>query len=244
MPKQKSVMLYLDTESVLEPLSLEDVGRVFLSIFQYLREREVPKDLSIGAQVAFRSIKNFLDRDIEKYENTCQRNLENGKKGGRPKKENLLNEEDSQKTQVVFEKPYNNNNSSNNNSNSSSNSSKNNMLLLEEEEGSSPPSSPPPLSEDERAELAELGIPLSYAEERRERAEHFAKFQKKRVIEILSDWWETDRHRTPPNQRPSAAPPPPSEHKSYDLDEFWEAALRRSEEELEKLAAQDRLRHK
>ena len=55
--------------------------------------------------MAFEIIRAQLDRDREKYEKICKRNAENGKRGGRPPKE--------EKTQWDFEKPkkaYNNNN--------------------------------------------------------------------------------------------------------------------------------------
>ena len=92
-----------------------------------------------------------------------------------------------------------------------------------------PPTEPPlPLSEKDREELRGLGIPTSYAEERLERAEVFARSQKKRVVDILSDWWQTDRYGTPQNKRTQNPWQLSSENKSYDMDEFIEAALRRS----------------
>ncbi len=224
MAQQKSVMIYLDTESVLEPLSLEEVGTVFLSIFEYFRTREIPSNLSVGAQVAFRSIKNHLDRDIDNYEAKCKLNSEKGKKGGRPRKTLPQTEE---KSCGFFEKAEKANNNSNNNNNNNNNTS-------EEEQSSEtpPPASPPPLPEKE---LEELGIPLDYAEERIERAEHFARSQRKSVVEVLSDWWQTDKAGTPPNNAGKSfrQQAPPSADKSYDIDDFIEAALRRSEAEAE-----------
>ncbi len=132
MAKPKSIMLYLDTESVLEPLSLEEVGTVFLSIFEYVRKREVTRELSVGAQVAFRSIKNFIDRDIENYEAKCKLNSEKGKKGGRPRKTLPQTEEKSCGFFEKAEKAYNNNNNNNNSNN-------NNNILEEEQFFESPP---------------------------------------------------------------------------------------------------------
>ncbi|MBQ2999149.1 MAG: hypothetical protein IJD64_01675, partial [Clostridia bacterium] len=48
---------------------------------------------------------------LEHYNEICQRNLVNGKKGGRPKKVHSISEEE---TQVVFEKPYTNTNTNTN----------------------------------------------------------------------------------------------------------------------------------
>ena len=241
LPKKKGFVLYQDNFPMIMQLNATQRGHLLAAIFEYHGTGKVSYPMKGALAVAFECIRATIDRDGEAYAERCRQMKENGKRGGRPRKNlteiSVQNDEESEeKNQKVSKKP---------DIDIDRDIEKDIDIDIDrEEEGSSPPSSPPPLSEDERAELAELGIPLSYAEERIERAEHFAKFQKKRVIEILSDWWETDRHRTPPNQRPSASPPPPSEHKSYDLDEFLEAALRRSEEELEKLAAQDRLRHK
>ena len=94
---------------------------------------------------------------------------------------------------------------------------------------SPPPTEPPlPLSEKDREELRRIGIPTSYAEERLERAAVFARSQKKRVVDVLADWWQTDRYGTPQNQRRQNPWQLSSENKSYDTDEFIEAALRRS----------------
>ena len=231
MATPPAFLIHMDTEPMLKILPPEEVGLLFLSLFEYVRERKIPEGLPPTAMVAFWGIKHHVDHNLNTYDAKCQRNSENGKKGGRPKKVNSISEEETPKTQKLFEKA---------NTNTSTNTNTNTNTKEEEQSCSPPPSSPPPLPEKE---LEELGIPLTYAEERIERAEHFAKAQKKSVVEVLSDWWQTDRHGTPSNKK-TASSPPPSEHRSYDLDDFIEAALRRSEEEQRILAEQDRLRHK
>ncbi|MBO5938361.1 MAG: hypothetical protein J6Q82_02530 [Clostridia bacterium] len=214
-----SIMLYLHTESLIELLSDEEAGKIFRSIFEYARKRTITTELSVAAQVAFRSIQNYMDLDLKKYEEICQRNLENGKKGGRPRKARM----NTQKTQVVFEKPYNNNNNNTNNNNNNN----------EEETVPpiSPPSVEPPPPEEIWEELREIGIPTAYAEERLERAEYFARVEKKRVVDILYEWWQVDRYGTPSNKKSLSKESVSSENKSYDLEEFFEAALQRAYEE-------------
>ena len=226
MATPKSFLIHMDTEPMLKILSPEEVGLLFLSLFEYVRERKLPEGLPPTAMVAFWGIKHHVDHDLEHYNEICQRNLVNGKKGGRPKKVHSISEEE---TQVVFEKPYTNTNTNTNT----------NTKEEEPFSESPPPASPPPLPEKE---LEELGVPLDYAEERFERAEHFARSQKKSVAKVLADWWETDQHGTPSNKTTTASSPP-SEPRSYDLDDFIEAALRRSEEEQARMAELDRQRH-
>ena len=236
MATPPAFLIHMDTEPMLKILPPEEVGLLFLSLFEYVRERKIPEGLPPTAMVAFWGIKHHVDHNLNTYDAKCQRNSENGKKGGRPKKVNSISEEETPKTQKLFEKA-----NTNTSTNTSTNTNTNTNTKEEEQSCSPPPSSPPPLPEKE---LEELGIPLTYAEERIERAEHFAKAQKKSVTEVLSDWWQTDKAGTPPNKKAPTSSPPPSEHRSYDLDDFIETALRRSEEEQRILAEQDRLRHK
>ena len=86
-------------------------------------------------------------------------------------------------------------------------------------------SPPEALSEGEKAELIRQGVPEDYIERQSPRAVVYAN-REKPLSEILWEWWQKDR-RTP---KPRAAPVRSvSENKSYDLDEFWQAALERSE---------------
>lgn len=56
------------------------------TIIAYAKNRTVP-NLSPVAKMAFKFIKKDMDYDIRCYELTCERNRENGRKGGRPKKQ-------------------------------------------------------------------------------------------------------------------------------------------------------------
>ena len=228
----KGFLIHMDTEPMLKMLTPEEVGLLFLSLFEYVRERKLPEGLPPTAMVAFYGIKHHVDHNLDTYDAKCRRNSENGKKGGRPKKTYHTSEEETLKTQTLFEKA---------NTNTNTNTSTNTNTNTKEEERS--PDFPPPPPEKE---LEELGIPLDYAEARLERAEHFAKAQKKSVSEVLFDWWQTDKVGTPPNKavKPFPKEAPPSESKSYDVDDFIEAALRRSEEEQARMVELDRQRHK
>ena len=86
---------------------------------------------------------------------------------------------------------------------------------------------PRPLSEQEKEELRKKGVPLDYVTLRLARARAYAKRRGLSVTVVLWEWWQRDRLRRP---RQTTAPrwDPPSENKSYDVDDFFQAALERS----------------
>jgi hypothetical protein len=88
----------LDSLSVLDELTHEQAGILFKAIRDYNLGKE--PELDFAMRMAFIPFKNQFERDLEKYNNTCERNKNNGAKGGRPKKP-----KETQETQVVFEKP-------------------------------------------------------------------------------------------------------------------------------------------
>ena len=91
-------ILHLDSLSVLDELTNEQAGILFKAIRDYNLGKETKLDFAM--RMAFIPFKNQFERDLEKYNNTCERNKNNGSKGGRPKKP-----KETEKTQVVFEKP-------------------------------------------------------------------------------------------------------------------------------------------
>ena len=124
--KPTSFLLYNDLETPFNFLSLEDRGRLITYIFQYVRLGEV--DLSEASDLvglAFSMIKVYLDRDREQYEEKCRINAENGRKGGRPRKNGDIDEvSDQAETEGLptdAKKAYNNNNYNYNNNNNNNN---------------------------------------------------------------------------------------------------------------------------
>ena len=84
--KRKSFILYTDMVNVVRLLTPEQRGNLFLAIFDFADGKEPTFDDAI-LKIAFESIKLPLLRDNEKYENKAKANAENGKKGGRPRKD-------------------------------------------------------------------------------------------------------------------------------------------------------------
>lgn len=71
-----------------------------MALIDYSESGVVP-ELDGISMMAFSFIQSQMDRDSKKYENRCSSNRENGKKGGRPKKEN--DTEENPKNPLGFE---------------------------------------------------------------------------------------------------------------------------------------------
>ena len=87
----------------------------------------------------------------------------------------------------------------------------------------------PALSEREKTALQKEGIPEDYALPRLGRARAFAAQRGRQVAAVLSEWWKKDR--THSRDRPFShdhSIATSSVEKSYDVDDFFEAALAHS----------------
>lgn len=87
-----SFLIYLDYQEQFELLSDEQAGQLIKATIKYEKTGEIT-ELDGMVKMAFSFIKTQLDRDREKYQAKCEKNRENAKKGGRPKK----NQEDNSK---------------------------------------------------------------------------------------------------------------------------------------------------
>lgn len=90
----------------MEQLNDTEKGRLFTACLVYSKTGEVPQ-LPGNERFVFPSMKSQIDRDAKKYNAFAQKQAENGKKGGRPKKSGGFSEKptESQKTQAFFGKP-------------------------------------------------------------------------------------------------------------------------------------------
>lgn len=98
---KKSFILHLDSLCILDDMTLEQKGILFDAIYKYQLGIEV--DLDFGMKMAFSHFKNQFIRDNDKYIQFSKKQSENGKKGGRPKKE--IEQEENPKNPSLFEKP-------------------------------------------------------------------------------------------------------------------------------------------
>jgi hypothetical protein len=100
MAKDKSsVILYTDLIHTFEHLTDAQAGRLVKHLFRYVNDQNpIPPDKV--TTIAFEPIKQQLKRDLKKWEKYINKQSDNGKKGGRPKKP-----KETQKSQAFFKKP-------------------------------------------------------------------------------------------------------------------------------------------
>lgn len=87
MKQKSSFLIYHEYREPLKLLTDEQRGQLLMALIDYSESGVVP-ELDGISMMAFSFIQSQMDRDSKKYENRCSSNRENGKKGGRPKKEN------------------------------------------------------------------------------------------------------------------------------------------------------------
>jgi hypothetical protein len=82
---KSSFLIYLDYKEQFELLTDEELGQLLRAIMLYEETGKIT-ELSGMLKMAFSFIRTQLDKDRQKYEDKCEKNRENAKKGGRPKK--------------------------------------------------------------------------------------------------------------------------------------------------------------
>jgi len=95
---KKSFVLYTDLIHTVQHLTDEQTGKLFKHILSYVND-ENPISDDVITNLSFEPVKQALKRDLKKYESYINKQKANGKKGGRPKKE------ETQKTQPFISKP-------------------------------------------------------------------------------------------------------------------------------------------
>ena len=93
MAQPKAFYSYMENEEKLNMLSDEQAGRLYKALYAYSRTGEKP-DLSDDPLLAY-AFADFvidIDRDRERFANTCERRAEAGKKGGEAKAANAKND--------------------------------------------------------------------------------------------------------------------------------------------------------
>lgn len=84
------IKIYRDFIDVAKELDDEERGRLFLAIMQYANGEEVPP-LKGAEKIAFVVLRSQIDRDDAAHDEYVEKQRENGKRGGRPKKDKPVN---------------------------------------------------------------------------------------------------------------------------------------------------------
>lgn len=118
----RGVIFYLSHYEVVKQMDNEQLGKLYRALFELALGNDPKIDNDIKLPFGF--IKNQMVLDIDKYNEKCLKNKENGKLGGRPKKNATEEKEKPKKANGFFENP-NKNKNDNKNDNENDNDNKN-----------------------------------------------------------------------------------------------------------------------
>ena len=105
-----SFLIYKEWEEYFDSLdSMEEAGELIMALFAFAKRGEAA-EFKGALKMAFIVMSNQLERDGIKWERNRQKNIENGKKGGRPRKTEVEEEterfsEETEKTERFLEEP-------------------------------------------------------------------------------------------------------------------------------------------
>lgn len=87
MTKSDTYIAFGEWEDYVQDLTQAEKGDILDALFAYWRRGEKSTFQDRAVTTAWRPIQHSIDRCDKAYEAKCEQNRENGKKGGRPKKE-------------------------------------------------------------------------------------------------------------------------------------------------------------
>ena len=129
--KKETFLFYADWLNVIRDLPSEVQLEVYQAIAEYAIYGNLI-ELKPLAKVAFGFVKQTIDRDTQKYISISEKRSEAGKRGGRPLKDNELEESnEKQKKQLLSEKSKKSNCPLNDNDNDNVNDNDNDFSFLE-----------------------------------------------------------------------------------------------------------------
>ena len=89
MGMKNSFVLQTRLNAVVAKLSDKQAGVLFKSILNYAENGTAVSFEDSAVDIAFEFVRQDIDYSAAKYEQICKRNADNGKLGGRPKKQVL-----------------------------------------------------------------------------------------------------------------------------------------------------------
>lgn len=134
---RKSFILHNDSLDVVNELTTDQKAELFQAIIDYNCGKEVKLTGLMNA--VFIPFKNQFIRDLEKYEKVIERNIENGSKGGRPKKpqpnpKNPVGYSETQPNPTEPKKPDNDNKNDSDSVNKKVNKNNNDFIISDKSE--------------------------------------------------------------------------------------------------------------
>ena len=135
MENRKSFIIHYDSLDVIDDMSDEEVWRLFRKMKSYHNWNTYVSGDKI-ADIAFSAFKNQFDRDLERYDNTCERNRRNGLKWGRPQvtQDNPKEPTGLSGLQKEPKEPYSKSKSKSDSKNDNDNNSNSNIIISSKED--------------------------------------------------------------------------------------------------------------
>ena len=81
MADKKSFILYIERKKEIDMLSNEQCGILFKAIFEYVDTGNIPEIEDLAVKLMFSVFKAQINREAEKWKETCRKRSEAGKKG-------------------------------------------------------------------------------------------------------------------------------------------------------------------
>lgn len=237
--RPKALMIPFDKFVILDILPPEQYKNTLTKMRQYVEHGEEPEGLEPMEQMAFESLRAFMNENIKTYQRTIEANRQNGRKGGRPRK--------AKETHGFSEKPTETHGEPNETHKNQSTKYKvqstkytDSIESIEIDASASPSSraskrfSPPGLEEIE-AYFAEKGGTAAQAERFRDFYESngwkVGKNPMKSWKAAASGWMSRDKESaqkaSAPRSKPFMASRPPEEAAAHPNDFLKNAAARR-----------------
>ena len=202
--------MYHDFSDQFELLDMSERGELITAIFNYVKYGTLDKNISPVVKMAFSCMKNTLDRDDKKYAERCKKNSENGKKGGRPKKDIFVSESEcffSKAKKADRDRDKDRERDSDRDSDRDRDRDKDRdkekteaeLAPLDTPYGTlcgTPCGVPPqaPLEHEKEIKiLVSKGVDKAYIYERLERAVEYAERHGRALSDVLLEWWNGDR---------------------------------------------------
>ena len=107
------VCLYESYRRMLKPYNMEERGRIVTAMLEYMYEGVEPS-FDGNERFIWEAFQGQMERDVEAYEQRCEANRRNAKKGGRPKTKPIA-------TDGIFSEPNKPNEKENDNDNENEN---------------------------------------------------------------------------------------------------------------------------
>lgn len=92
MAVKKSFVIRHENAEQFDMLADEQLGKLFRAMYRFSESRVEPSFDDPMLKMLFSIVRGQIERDTEKYEETCKKRAESGKKGGRPTKANGFSE--------------------------------------------------------------------------------------------------------------------------------------------------------